>query len=106
MTVVYRLPTGWYPKWSSDQRDAAHAWLEAHGIDYTLVPIDTDVAITIDRAPSGARWLEVPTHVRGDSGRLLIDQATNAPARTRTRVPLAQDPPAVLDQWATRNEPR
>lgn len=99
MTVIYRLPTGGYPKWHPDQCDAVHAWLEAHGVDHALVPIDTDVAIVIDEVPSGARWLELPVLVRDGNG-VLFDPDAGKVVRNHVRVPLVQDPPAALDQWA------
>jgi hypothetical protein len=98
---IYRLPTDRYAQWTPGQRDAARDWLAAHGINHNRVPVGQIITIT-DDGPGGRRWLNTTVMVTSN-GRHVLDPAD--PHRVLTepvRVPLTEDPPAALDEWAIR----
>lgn len=71
---------------TDEQRDILHAFLAAHGIDYSLVPLDAEG----EYDPVTQTWV-VEMFVRATHGGLAIDRTTGAAKRVRQVVP-AQPP--------------
>ena len=77
--------------------DALCAWLTAHGIEPNTVPTDADMTI-VDT--DDGRVLRCEVMVRGDGGRVVLDDRGDWPAIEMRAVPLVAEPP----EWWTPYE--
>lgn len=68
-------------------RQVLDAWVDAHGVDKTLVPIESRIRIEDGR-------VTFEQYVRGEHG-ILVDPVADAPRRTTVTVPLVQPWPTA-----------
>lgn len=78
------------------RRDALCNWLTANGINPADVPIDGD--LTIIDTDTG-RAIRVEVELRGEDGRVLLDEREHRAARELRTVPLLVEPPSWFEPY-------